>query len=192
MKNGIRIAAAASGPIRGRKETLLVIAIYREGSLEGVLSGSIGVDSSDSARKIVSIVGRSRFKEQVKLIALNGIALAGLNVVDIRRVRKELGTSFLILTRKKPHKELLIDAIDKRADYRAKGSKKQHVEDRRKKAIIEDIGKLPVQKLMGFYVQSDMDISKENKSVVSAAFEALRIAHLIANGVETGESKGRI
>lgn len=188
MKSGIRIAAAASGPIGGRKSALLVIVVYREGTLEGVLSGSIGVDLSDSGRKIASIISRSRFGDQVKLLALNGIALAGLNVVDVNAVKKALKANFLILTRKKPHKELLIEAIGKREGV---GTARKS-EASRKKHIVEAISNLPILRYAGFYVQSDLDINKENKDIIRASFEALRIAHLIANGIITGESKGRI
>ena len=189
MKRGIRIAAAASGPIRGRKRTLLVIAVYREGILEGVLSTNIGVDSSDSSKRIVSLIGRSRFKGQIKLIALNGIALAGLNIVDVNTIKKALKLNFVVLTRKKPHKKLLIDAIDKRKRAAEVATDKEAV---RKIRIVETVGKLKIVKSAGFYIQSDLDIGKENKGLVKTTFEALRIAHIIANGIETGESKGRI
>ena len=189
MKRGIRIAAAASGPIRGRENTLLVLVVYREGIIEGVLSTNIGIDSSDSTKKLISMIKGSRFIGQIRLLALNGIALAGLNIVDVNTIKKALALNFIVLTRKKPHKKLLIEAIDKRKRNAEVTTDKEAV---RKIRIIETVGKLKIVKSAGFYIQSDLDIGKEDKGLVRTAFEALRIAHLIANGIETGESKGRI
>ncbi|EQD37982.1 protein containing DUF99 [mine drainage metagenome] len=183
MKSGIRIAAAASGPIKGRESTLLVLVVYREGLIEGVLSSRIGVDSFDSTDRIISRLKASRFFDQIKVIALNGVALAGLNVVDVNRIKK-LGKEYIIITRKKPHKELLIEALER--------SVKNKREASRKAGIIEGVGKTQIRKLAGFYVQGSMKLSKGDTKLVSASFEALRVAHIIANGVETGESKGRI
>ncbi|MEM4839126.1 MAG: DUF99 family protein [Candidatus Micrarchaeaceae archaeon] len=191
MKSGIRIAAAASGPIKGRKSTLLVIVVYREGIVEGVLSDTIGVDSSDSSKKIISRIRRSRFKDQVKMLALNGIALAGLNVVDVHSVSKALGVEFIILTRKKPHKDLLIKAVE-RIKGDSKVGTKAAIAAKRDIGLIDSVGMLQIKKVNGFYVQSSLDLGKSDSGLVMSAFEALRIAHLIANGVETGESKGRI
>ena len=191
MKSGIRIAAAASGPIKGRKSTLLVIVVYREGIVEGVLSDKIGVDSSDSSKKIISRIRRSRFKDQVKVLALNGIALAGLNVVDVHSVSKALGVEFIILTRKKPHKDLLIKAVE-RIKGESKEGTKAAIAAKRDIGLINGVGMLQIKKINGFYAQSSLDLGKSDSGLVMSAFEALRIAHLIANGVETGESKGRI
>ena len=191
MKSGIRIAAAASGPIKGRKSTLLVIVVYREGIVEGVLSDKIGVDSSDSSKKIISRIRRSRFKDQVKVLALNGIALAGLNVVDVHSVSKALGVEFIILTRKKPHKDLLIKAVE-RIKGESKEGAKAAIAAKRDIGLINGVGMLQIKKVNGFYAQSSLDLGKGDSGLVMSAFEALRIAHLIANGVETGESKGRI
>ena len=191
MKSGIRIAAAASGPIKGRKSTLLVIVVYREGIVEGVLSDKIGVDSSDSSKKIISRIRRSRFKDQVKVLALNGIALAGLNVVDVHSVSKALGVEFIILTRKKPHKDLLIKAVE-RIKSGSKEGTKAAIAAKRDIGLINGVGMLQIKKINGFYAQSSLDLGKSDSGLVMSAFEALRIAHLIANGVETGESKGRI
>ena len=191
MKSGIRIAAAASGPIKGRKSTLLVIVVYREGIVEGVLSDTIGVDSSDSSKKIISRIRRSRFKDQVKVLALNGIALAGLNVVDVHSVSKALGVEFIILTRKKPHKDLLIKAVE-RIRRESKEGTKAAIAAKRDIGLINGVGMLQIKKVNGFYAQSSLDLGKSDSGLVMSAFEALRIAHLIANGVETGESKGRI
>ncbi|MGC8537358.1 MAG: DUF99 family protein, partial [Candidatus Micrarchaeia archaeon] len=159
MKSGIRIAAAASGPIKGRNSTLLVIVIYREGIIEGVLSEHIGVDSSDSSKKIISRIKASRFRDQVKVLALNGIALAGLNVVDVYAAKKALGVGFIILTRNKPHKVLLIDAVERMRSENRAGAKTAAIA-KRAIDLINNVGKLPIKKIGGFYAQSSLDLGK--------------------------------
>ena len=94
MKKGIRIISFASGPINGKK-ALIVGVISRENVIEGILSGNVEVDGFDSAKKIISLIKKSRFREQIKIVALNGIAIAGLNVVNVYKIKKDLKIGFI-------------------------------------------------------------------------------------------------
>ena len=184
MKAGIRFVAVASGPINERERALIVGVVGRNGVIEGVLSSSIEVDGKDSTASIVKMIDRSRFKEQIRLVALNGIALAGLNVVEIPRLEKALKIKTVVLTRGKPRPRLLVHALDEFAHESGKDVK-------RRIALVNEQAKIGSVLSAGFHLQSAIE-EPEIRRLAKPIYEMLRIAHLIARGVETGESKGRI
>ena len=185
MKEGARILAVASGPIyeRKKKTTLLVGIIGRMGTIEGVLSDRIIVDGNDATSKIMKMARKSRFGDQIKLIAINGIALAGLNVVDVKTVERRTGIPAVVLTRKKPDFKALEKALMNSGECRDSINSKI--------AIVKALNsERPFKRAHGFHIQSDEKI--DHDKIVATAFELLRLAHMIANGVSTGISKGRI
>lgn len=182
MKGGIRVAAITSGPVRSGREALVVCMVARDGVIEGALSTRVTSDGSDSTRRITSMIRRSRFRDQVGLVALNGIAIAGLNVVDVRSVAKSLGADFVVLTRRRPRKTLLLSALRRL-------SRQTGADTKARMAVVEAMSTLGFSRLDGFFVQSDVNVPQ---GMARLAFEALRVSHLVARGVSTGESKGRL
>ncbi len=182
MKGGIRIAAITSGPAAKGESSLVVCVVMRDNIIEGVLSTSVKADGTDSTQKITAMIKRSRFCDQVKLIALNGIAIAGLNVIDIRRVTGPLNAGFAVLTRHRPRRQLLVKALERLSEQTGADTEERV-------GIIEEMAGLKFVRIGGFFIQSDAEVTE---NLARLAFEALRISHLIARGVATGESKGRI
>ncbi len=185
MKEGIRIAALASGPIRrGRPHAraLLVCIVGNSKGVEGVLSTYVEVDGADSTKRIAGMMAKSRFMDQVRVIALNGIAVAGLNIVDVNGLGKRLGAEILIVTRHRPRSALLSESVRKFAD--AAG-----VDASGKLKIIAAQGRY--RRTAGFYAWSSFSW-KETELIVPYAAKLLRLSHMIASGVSVGESRGRI
>lgn len=184
MKSGIRILALTTAPIQNKKNTLLVGVIGRYGVVEGVISSKITVDGSDSTQKIIRLFKGSRFREQIRLIAVNGVALAGLNLIDMRKVEKSTGTMMMSVTRTKPHPSQLEAALKRRSTSHGANPKD-------KLLLLEHFKELNQYRSSGFYIQtsvSEMEIS----NIVVESVKLLRLAHIIARGVSTGESKGRM
>lgn len=179
--------ALASGPIYGRKRrrTLVVGVVGRAGTVEGVLSGRVTIDGDDSSATAISMFRKSRFREQIRAIVLNGIAIAGLNVVDVKRIEKATHVPVLVLTRSRPNVGEFMRAL---SIYQRTGVN----DSERKRALIENTNReRRFVKVSGFYVQSGLKAA-ELKGVVPVAFELLRLAHMIAKGVSTGVSGGRV
>ncbi len=179
MKRGARIAAFSSGPIKrgSGAKVLMVGVVAREGKVEGILSGRITTDGSDATRTMAKLIESSRFRYQVKAVALNGVALAGLNVVDLKALGKQ-GYDYLILTRYRQRPSLLVRAI-----RLARGGGKE------KERLVAEHAAARQRKEEGFYTRASFRVPK---GMVAEAYGALRLSHLISNGVSTGESKGRI
>jgi endonuclease V-like protein UPF0215 family len=184
LKPGIRIAAFASGPIGKRGstgKTIVVGVIWRDNIMEGLLSGKVEIDGSDSTKLITSLLSKSRFSDQVKLIALNGVALAGLNVVDINAIQKKLKTTTIIVTRNRQRAKELINAIELHASAKTRKEKIN---------LVKEQATIRLRSSEGFYFRSQAKSMPKYLVIESAA--ALRAAHIIASGIAMGESKGRI
>jgi endonuclease V-like protein UPF0215 family len=159
---------------------MVVGVVGRKGTVEGVISFNVAVDGSDATEMIIRAFKGSRFKAQVKAIALNGVTFAGLNVVDIARLRDELMLPVIAITRKRPRKLLLKTAIKRKG---AKASTKTF--ERLSKAI-------KIRKLQGYYAQFINNDCDHVQDLMPVCLEMLRLAHMIASGIVTGESNGRI
>jgi len=65
------------------KEVLVTGTVMRGGySIDGIMSTKVKVDGTDSTRKLISLIGKSRFRTQIKAILLDGIAFGGFNIID--------------------------------------------------------------------------------------------------------------
>jgi endonuclease V-like protein UPF0215 family len=188
MKSGSRFIAVASAPIGAdkfsfSKKVLVIGVVARQEEVEGVLSSHILVNGSDSASSILKMISNSRFAEQIKFVATNGIAMAGLNVIDYRKL-SEKSIPLIVMTRSTPRPSKLIYAL-------RIFSTKSGINVNDRIAIVRSFASNKPIKLNGFYFQSK--IGKESIGGVSAyVIKALRLAHLIASGVANRESKGRI
>jgi len=179
VKGGVRVAAFSSGPIKrgSGAKVLLVGVISKQGQVEGVISGKIKTDGEDSTTTILKLVSNSRFRDQVKLIALNGVALAGLNVVDLNLIKSKR-YDYVVLTRSRQRPFLLIRAL-----------RLNKGRSSRQEKLVMEHAKVEQRQTGGFYLRSSTEIPK---GMVPGIFETLRLSHLISNGIATGESKGRI
>ncbi len=181
IKAGARILAVACGPIRGR--TVLTVGVVgRRGAVEGVLSSRISVDGTDATRKIIGMLSGSRFSGQVRLIAVNGVALAGLNVIDVNRLERELGARVLILTRERPVTSRLVRAL-------AAFSERSGRDVSGRIALLRGAHFVTFM-VNGVYVQSSGSVHP--KSTIGLSRELLRLARMIASGVSSGGPAGRV
>ncbi len=184
QKRGIRIAAFDDGPFaKGSRNALVVGVIGRERLVEGILSFSVSIDGDDATRKLVASLKHSRFLEQVKLIAINGITFAGLNVVDTVALYGALRIPVIAVTRKKPHSSLLKNAVRKAGGGGT--DKKIKIID----GIAHSSGLLRIH---GIYVQQTGTSGALGGDILDNSLELLRLAHLVASGIVRGESKGRL
>jgi endonuclease V-like protein UPF0215 family len=183
VKQGIRILAIDDSSFgKGDMEALAVGVVGRGELVEGMLSFKVRVDGNEATEKIIEKIRRSHFSDQIKLVVLHGITLAGLNMVDIIKVSKELKIPVVSIIRRRPHSAELERAIEASGE----NAKKKLALLKRLNAVLE------INKSGGFYVQRAGIGAKEFAKFQPSAVHLLRLAHLIANGIARGESKGRI
>jgi uncharacterized protein len=168
----------------GRGRILVVATCLAAGRLDGVLATRVRRDGADSTDAIAAMIRGSRFWAHGHAVLLQGIAVAGFNVVDIAALHAALDRPVLVVARYQPDlariRRALLDKVRGGA---------------RKWALIEAAG--PMEPLAGVWVQR-AGLSPSDAAALLAATtthgnvpEPLRLAHLIAGGVVDGHSRGR-
>ncbi len=91
MKEEIRVMAVDDGPFKfGDQASLLVGLVVRgAGYLEAVYTSSVNVDKLDATHAVVQLVKGSRQLPQLKAVLLDGLTMAGFNVVDIEALHRD-------------------------------------------------------------------------------------------------------
>jgi len=193
VKKEIRILGVDDTPFeRGDEETQVICTLFRAGEyLDGLLSTKIEVDGADSTDKLVKLVNDSRTKDQLKVIMTDGITLGGFNVLDIRKLNEKTSLPVIVFMRDIPDFQKIKSAILNVKD----GDKKYK--------LIESAGqvykfKVTNKEISGtVYFQFAGLEEKTAKEILNMTIkhglvpEPLRTAHLIAQGIKFGESKGR-
>lgn len=167
-----------------RGDVLIVGAVFAGERLDGVISTRVRRDGANAAQRLIECLTGSRYFDQLQAILLQGIAFAGFNVVDLRQLYQATGLPVLVVARHIPDFEAIRAALLQQVPG---GS--------RKWALIEAAG--PMEPLAGVYVQR-CGITPEDASRLLTRLqrhgqlpEPLRVAHMIAGGVTTGESRHR-
>ena len=168
-----------------RGDVLLVGAVYAGTRLTGVLSGKVRRDGVNATGVIARTVLDSRFWPQLHAVLLQGISVAGFNVVDMNLLSQMLQRPVLVVSRRRPDMAAIRRAL------------LQHVPGgSRKWKRIEKAG--PVESVAGLWVQRAGLSPAQAAQVLRDSCsngnvpEPLRAAHLIAGGIVRGESRGRV
>ncbi|UCF40686.1 MAG: DUF99 family protein [Gemmatimonadota bacterium] len=169
---------------RGHRGDVPVVgAVFAGLRLEGVLSGKVRRDGANAARNLAGLVSGSKYAPQLQLVLLQGIALAGFNVVDLHDLQQRLDVPVMVVARKRPRLHKV-----RRALSLIPGGE-------RKWRIIEELG--PPEPVAGVYVQRVGIGTRDAERVIRRLAvhgnipEPLRAAHLIAGGLTAGQSRGR-
>lgn len=150
---------------------------------EGMVWGQVERDGFDATAVIADLVASSKYHAQVRLILLDGISVAGLNLIDLAGLARELERPCVAVMRKMPDLEAFRRVIESLP------------EPRRRLAILERAG--PIHQLPPFTFQvAGLSPERAHRALelvtdTGAVPEALRIAHLVGSAVMDGESRGR-
>ncbi len=152
--------------------------------LEGVLRTHVRKDGANATTKLEQLIWACKFAPTLQLIMLQGVALAGFNVVDAHKLSDKLELPVLIIARRAPKLEKIKSTLLNRV---AGGQRKWD--------LIESLGAM--EACAGVYVQRvGIDLATSAEVIQRTTLhgripEVLRMAHLIAGGVTTGQSRGR-
>lgn len=108
--------AVDDGPFRfGDRTSLLVGLVVRgKGYLEAVLSGEATVDGTDGTDAVVGLVEGCSQRPQLKAVLLDGLTVAGFNVVDIEALNEGTGVPVLTVVDKVPDPASIRRALEAR------------------------------------------------------------------------------
>jgi len=168
-----------------RDRDVPIAAVRTEGpdQVEGVALTRFPVDGEDATAFLAGWIGELRLAQGLAGVVLGGITIAGLGVVDVPALAQALALPVLVVNRKDPADHRLADAL------RAAGLEARL-------AIVA--GCPPAFWIEGGPWVSCAGIDPPRAAALVAASrrksdlpEALRLAHLFARAVSTGESRGR-
>jgi hypothetical protein len=186
FKKEIRIIGIDDSPFKKfekGKEVLVIGTFFRGGNfLDGIVSTKVELDGNNSTEKIAEMLNKSKFKPQLQAIMLDGIAVAGFNVIDIKKLSKKTNLPVIVIIRKLPDFKKIKQTL-----------KKINLTEKYK--LIEKAGQ-PC-KVSNVYVQFTGISLEKLKEILkitcthSLIPEPIRTAHIIASGIIDGESRGR-
>lgn len=185
LKKEIRVIGIDDSPFdKFKKDYILVVGVVMRGgkAIDGILSTKVEVDGENATARLVEIINKSKFKLQLRCIFLDGIALGGFNVVDIKELNNKTSIPVVTIIRKYPDFKKIKEAL-----IRIKKEEKIKLIEKAGEPV--KIDKIFVQ-MAGIGQEKLMEILK---LVCTRSFipEPLRLAHLIASGIVKGESKGK-
>ncbi|CAN5364500.1 DUF99 family protein [soil metagenome] len=150
---------------------------------DGVLSDRVRRDGRNSTEVMIRMVERGPFAKHIRAVFLQGIAVAGFNVVDIHELHARLGVPVIAVVRRQPDFPAIRSALSHRPGAERKWN------------LIESAG--PLERVAGVFVQRVGASLSEVRDLLRKTTlhgnlpEVLRLAHLVAGGVTTGVSRGR-
>lgn len=189
MKPKSRFLGIDDGPFRFGDEfvPLVGVAVQAPSYIEAVLTGRAHVDGRDATERILAMVAHSRYREGLRLIFLNGIAVGGFNVIDLNALHRELEVPVVTVTRKAPDLDAIRGALRKKfEDWEERwalieGHPTEEVTTHHKPLHVTYVGA----------TRHEVVEALALTTVRGAIPEPLRVAHLVAAATVKGESHGR-
>lgn len=188
IKQEIRILGVDDSPFPAhtKEEVMLVGTVFRAGNwLDGVLSTFVNGDGVDATQKISEMVLNSRNMGQLGVIMLDGITFAGFNVVNIRELYEATGIPVIVIMRKCPNFEGIKKALKRFPDWKDRWANVLEAGEVHRVDSDESI----YMQIQGIKIEDALEIVKLS-TTRSAIPEPIRVAHIIAAGIVTGESRG--
>ncbi|MCX8177775.1 MAG: DUF99 family protein [Candidatus Bathyarchaeota archaeon] len=185
IKPEIRVLGIDDGKFKPRSRGLVPVVgvVFRGGYwLDGVMHTKVRVDGFDATEKITLMITRSSHYKQLRVVMLDGITFAGFNIVDIKRLNESTFLPVIAITREKPDFKKIHEAL-----------KILPKTEERWQAVLNagevyeiSIGKKGEKLYMQTAGIRMEDAEKIIRLTATRSYmpEALRIAHLIASGLD--------
>lgn len=165
------------------KGTVDVIGVVFRGGywLDGVMRTQVEIDGMDATKKIASMIVESPHYDQLRIVMLNGVTMAGFNVVDIEDLYEKVKLPVIAVTRDKPNFDDIRKALQNlpQSENRWKAIEKagRIIEVRTRR------GEEPIYAHATGVSEEDAKRILKGTSTRSNIPEALRVAHLVASGL---------
>jgi endonuclease V-like protein UPF0215 family len=191
IKREIRILGFDDAPFvpRSKGNVHVIGVVFRGGDfLDGVLKTEVKIDGMDATKILTELINKSKHKEQLRVVMLDGITLGGFNTINISELHEKTGLPVIAINRKKPDLEKIKTALKNFDDF-----------DERWECV-KDAGrfyKTKIVKNKNIYFQFKGLKRTEAEKIIKLSCtrslipEPLRVAHLIASALVKGESGGR-
>ena len=168
------------------KVPIVGVVVRMPGYVEGVMTSEVTVDGDDADRAIIDLLSRSRYREQIRMVMIDGTAVGGFNLVDIDVLSQVTEIPFCTVTKDRPDLHSMRSALQKHfPDWQRRF---EIVERHRLNEVRTAYGPLFVS-VAGISIDEAEELLC-GSTIQGAMPEPLRLAHLIATALVKGESKG--
>jgi hypothetical protein len=184
VKPEIRVLGIDDGVFTPHSKEMVDVVgvVYRGGYwLDGFMHTRVQVDGLDATQKLADMITRSPHYLQIRVVMLNGVTLAGFNVVDIEELCKGVNLPIIAVTRDKPNFDDIKEALKNlpEAAKRWKAIKKAGKMIR----LRTREGEEPIYVHAVGISEEDAERVLKSTSTRSNVPEPLRVAHIIASGL---------
>jgi hypothetical protein len=185
IKPEIRVLGVDDGVFAPHSKQMVDVVgvVFRGGYwLDGFMHAQVRVDGVDATEKLTQMITNSPHHRQLRVIMLNGVTLAGFNVIDIAELHQKTGLPVIAVTRDKP-------------DFKEIRKALQHLPQTEERwTAMKKAGKIITVLTRGdegpIYAHA-VGVSAEaarriiqNTATRSNIPEPLRVAHIIASGLK--------
>ncbi len=185
IKPEIRVLGVDDGVFTPHSEQWVDVVgvVFRGGYwLDGFMHTQVRVDGMDATEKLTQMITNSPHYGQLRVIMLNGVTLAGFNVVDIEELHRKTKLPVIAVTRDRP-------------DFKEIRKALQHLPQAEERwTAIEKAGKIVAvhtredeEPIYTHAVGVAAETAKciiQNTATRSNIPEPLRVAHIIASGLK--------
>jgi len=184
VKPEIRVLGIDDGAFTPHSKELadVVGVVFRGGYwLDGFVHTQVQVDGMDATEKLTYVIMKSPHYQQLRVIMINGVTLAGFNVIDIVKLHRKTKLPVIAVTRDRPDFEDIRKALHNlpQAEARWKAIQKAG----RIHEVYTRDGEAPVFVHAVGISKSMTERIMKSTSTRSSIPEPLRVAHIIASGL---------
>ncbi|HKZ94105.1 MAG TPA: DUF99 family protein [Candidatus Bathyarchaeia archaeon] len=184
VKPEIRVLGIDDGVFKPHSKDMVDVVgvVFRGGYwLDGFMHTKVQVDGMDATERLAEMITHSPHYPQLRVIMLNGVTLAGFNIVDIKELYEKVKRPTIAVTRDKPNFKDIKKALqnlpetEKRWKAIDRAGKMIRVRTReRQDPIYVHVAGIP---------EETAERILKSTSTRSNIPEALRVAHIIASGL---------
>lgn len=181
-----RIVGIDDSPFRnlGASARVLVVGVLMRGAshVDGIVSTRVVRDGFGATRAIAAMLTTGRLAGQAQVVLLDGVAVAGFNIVDLQGLHRAVGVPVIAVMRRMPDVEAVRKALERTKS------------PARRWRLIERAGPIHRGRGLWFQVQGATPLDAAQMLGIASGDarypEALRLAHLVGGGVVLGASRG--
>jgi uncharacterized protein len=181
----IRVVGFDDAPFARTRGASVPIAgiVCADTRIEGMLWGRARRDGWNATDVISAMLDGSKFRDQVRVVLLDGVAVGGFNVIDLPTLHTRTGMPCLTVMRRAPDLEAMRRVIERLPD------------PPRRLALLARAGEIHQRGPFTYQVVGeDPDVGEkllQRFTREGNVPECLRLAHLIGSAVMLGESGRR-
>lgn len=114
MKDGIRILGVDDSAFSFKEDEAVITGVVYRGTefIEEIVFEKVTVDGDDATERLLDLYSKSSNHRQLKAIMVDGLAFAGLNLIDISKVSDKTGKPVVAVTKNRPDREKFVKTVE--------------------------------------------------------------------------------